>query len=119
MIGIGVIFSHIILICCLSACGSNKGRFNHYADTNKEDILIGTFTQDSISFAKVRYKNGVKEGRAKIYFKSGNVVIGKYKSGKKNGAWKFYDKNKELFKIEYYTEGCLSRIEIYKNGKLV
>lgn len=64
MIGIGVIFSHIILICCLSACGSNKGRFNHYADTNKEDILIGTFTQDSISFAKVRYKKWCKRRKS-------------------------------------------------------
>jgi len=119
MKGFCVIFSYLILIYCLFACGSSKGSSNHYAEANKKDIWIDTSVVDSIIFEKVKYKNGIKEGKAKMFLKSGNVAIGKYKSDKKNGAWKYYNKNKELFKIEYYTEGYLSRIEFYENSKVV
>ncbi len=119
MKGISLIFIYLILIYCLSACGSSKGSFNQYVESSKKGSWIEISTIDSVNFEKVKYKNGMKEGEAEMYLKSGNIAIGKYQSDKKNGAWKYYNKNKELFKIEYYTEGYLSRIELYENGKVV
>jgi hypothetical protein len=105
----------------LLSCGvSNKVSKEYKKNTAlKNDYLIEVIENDTIIYKVLKGKSTLIEGRTEIHFKNGDIAFGSYQSNKKNGAWEYYDKNKELYKIEHYTEGFLSRIEIYEKGKFV
>jgi len=108
----------LFLVCfCLLSCADTKP-LNRYTNTNKKQgVWIEIIDSASVAFERVRYNEGIKEGKSEMYLKDNSIAVGKYHNNKKHGAWKYY-KIKELLKIEYYTEGYVTRIEFIENGKV-
>lgn len=118
-----IILLYIFLISgvfYLTSCLNTKYSVNNYSNDGKikNGIWIENINVDSVNFQIVIYKFGETNGKTEVHYMNGNVSIGKYVNDKKNGAWKCFTNNK-LTKIEYYTEGFLSRIEFFENGKVV
>lgn len=117
-----IMFKFILAFVVIVFFGCQKlmHSYNHTSRVNshKLGVWIECVDSDSISFEIVRYKNGIKSGKARTYYSDGSISIGYYKKDKKQGAWKCYNSSKKLYRIEYYTEGFLGRIEFIENGKV-
>lgn len=113
----------ILYILCsifLLSCGVSKKASKGYQKNldSKSNYLIEITGSDTIIYKLVDIKSMLKEGSTEIHLANGDVIFGQYKANKKNGTWEYYNKNKELYKKEYYTEDYLSRVEFYKKGKI-
>jgi len=109
-----------IPFCLLYSC-STSNHFNRYNNSNKKSgKWIETVSlPDTVNFIYSKYKNGIKKGKTQIQYSNGKMSKGCYVNDKKQGCWIYYDEKNNIFKKEYYTEGYLSRIEFFENGKIV
>ncbi|WKZ76195.1 MAG: hypothetical protein QY303_04705 [Vicingaceae bacterium] len=102
----------------LHSCGINSfNKYNAANEKNKKWIEMEPH-QDSILYIISNYKNGVRNGNAKIYYEDNIVGKGKYKNGLKQGEWLFYKKG-ILFRKELFKEGIKTKYEEIENGKVV
>ncbi len=102
----------------LHSCGINS--FNKYSASNEKSKkwIEMEPNQDSVLYIISNYKNGIRNGNAKIFYTDNIVGKGKYKSGLKQGEWLFYKKG-VLFRKELFKKGIKTMIEEIENGKVV
>jgi len=96
----------------------NKKRSNQ-PDTGYTGIEV--YKKDNIKTKEVEYKNGIREGMTRTYYKGGMIEQEiQYKGGVKNGDARWLYPDGKLFRVTPYENDTIngSQIQYYKNGKI-
>jgi len=109
----------------MSACGGGTGQDNarkragHEPDTGYTGVR--NYIRDNIKLREVTFKNGLREGMTRTYYKGGALEQEiPYSGDKKNGEAKWYYPDGKLFRTTPYINDTIhgEQIQYYKSGRV-
>lgn len=116
----------VIIMILASACGGGAGqegtgrkKGGHVADTGYTGVK--NFIKDDIKVREVSYKNGIREGITRTFYKGGALEQEiPYAGDKKNGEAKWYYPDGKLFRVTPYVNDTIhgDQVQYYKNGRV-
>jgi hypothetical protein len=117
------IFMMLTFVLAVS-CGGGKGdqgtrKSKHEPDTGYTGMRY--YIKDDIKIKEAEYKNGVRSGMTRTFYKGGRVEQEiPYADGKKNGEAKWFYPDGKLFRITPYVNDTISgsQIQYYKSGRI-
>lgn len=113
------------MVLLMSACGGGTGqeggrkRAGHEPDTGYTGVR--NYIRDNIKLREVTFKNGLREGMTRTYYKGGALEQEiPYSGDKKNGEAKWYYPDGKLFRTTPYTNDTIhgEQIQYYKSGRV-
>lgn len=115
-----------IIMLLASACGGGAGqegtgrkKDGHVADTGYTGVK--NYIKDNIKLKEVNYKNGLKEGITRTFYKGGALEQEiPYSGDKKNGEAKWYYPDGKLFRVTPYVNDTIhgDQVQYYKSGRV-
>lgn len=118
-----IIVSLILVIAasCGGGTGDSGGRkkAGHEPDTGYTGVK--NYIRNDVKVKEVTYKNGVREGMTRTFYKGGVVEQDiPYEGDQKNGLAKWYYADGKLFRVTPYVNDTISgtQIQYYKNGNV-
>jgi len=117
----------IILILLIAAsCGGGTGdtggsrkKAGHVPDTGYTGIK--NYIRENVKVKEVEFRNGIKEGMTRTFYKGGVVEQEiPYVADKKNGEARWYYPDSKLFRVTPYVNDTIhgSQIQYYKSGRV-
>ena len=115
-----------IIMILASACGGGTGqegagrkKDGHVADTGYTGVK--NYIKDNIKVREVYFKNGVREGITRTFYKGGALEQEiPYSGDKKNGEAKWYYPDGKLFRVTPYVNDTINgdQVQYYKSGRV-
>ena len=115
-----------IIILVASACtggtgreGGARNREGNVADTGYTGVK--NYIRDNIKLKEVYYKNGVKEGITRTFYKGGALEQEiPYSADKKNGEARWFYPDGKLFRVTPYVNDTIhgDQVQYYKSGRV-
>lgn len=115
-----------IIMILASACGgapgqegSGKKKMGHVPDTGYTGVK--NYIKDNLKLKEVYYKNGVREGITRTFYKGGALEQEiPYSADKKNGEAKWYYPDGKLFRTTPYLNDTIhgDQVQYYKSGRV-
>lgn len=116
----------IIVMMLAVSCGGGKGdsgdggkKAGHVRDTGFTGVR--NYIRDNIKLKEVEFRNGVKEGMTRTFYKGGVIEQEiPYVADKKNGEARWYYPDSKLFRVTPYVNDTIhgSQIQYYKSGRI-
>lgn len=116
----------VIIIVLASACGGGTGnggtgkkKEGHVADTGYTGVK--NYIKDDIKLKEANFKNGVREGMTRTFYKGGAIEQEiPYSADKKNGEAKWYYPDGKLFRVTPYVNDTIhgDQVQYYKSGRV-
>ncbi len=112
----------LIAASCGGGTGDTGGRnkkSGHVPDTGYTGIR--NYIRNDVKVKEEEYKNGVKSGMTRTFYKGGVIeqeIL--YADGKKNGEARWYYPDSKLFRVTPYVNDTIhgSQIQYYKSGRV-
>jgi hypothetical protein len=115
-----------IVLILTSSCGVGSGpdgggrkKEGHVADTGYTGVK--NYIRDNIKLKEVYYKNGIREGMTRTFYKGGALEQEiPYSGDKKNGEAKWYYPDGKLFRVTPYVNDTINgdQVQYYKSGRV-
>ncbi len=113
-----------LIIILASACGGGAGQEGR--GRNKEVQVADTgytgirsYVRDNVIMKEVSFKNGIREGMTRTFYKGGQVEQEiPYSGDSKNGEAKWFYPDGKLFRVTPYVNDTIhgDQVQYYKNG---
>ncbi len=115
----------LMITLMITACGgtgsdeSRRGRERHQPDTGYTGVKY--VIRDNIKLKEITYKNGLREGMTRTYYKGGALEQEiPYSGDKKNGDATWYYPDGKLFRSTPFVNDTIhgDQIQYYKSGRV-
>jgi len=116
----------IVIVILAASCGGGTGdtgggrkKSGHVPDTGYTGVR--NYIRDNVKIREVEFRNGIKEGMTRTYYKGGVIEQEiPYVADKKNGEAKWYYPDSKLFRVTPYVNDTIhgSQIQYYKSGRV-
>lgn len=116
----------VIIMGIASACGGGSGqegngrkKEGHVPDTGYTGVK--NYIKDNIKLKEVYYKNGIREGMTRTFYKGGALEQEiPYVADKRNGESKWYYPDGKLFRTTPYVNDTIhgDQVQYYKSGRV-
>lgn len=120
LINLMIILMLIVAVSCGGGPGGGGARkVKHEPDTGYTGIRY--YIKDDVKVKEVEFKNGIKSGMTRTFYKGGVVEQEiPYADNKKNGEARWYYPDGKLFRVTPYVNDTISgsQIQYYKNGRV-
>ncbi len=122
ILSIAITIIMILAASCGSGTGESGGRGRkaaHQPDTGFTGIR--NYIRNDVKVKEVEYKNGVREGITRTFYKGGVIEQEiPYSGDKKNGEARWYYADSKLFRVTPYVNDTISgsQIQYYKSGRI-
>lgn len=112
-----------IIMIIASACGGGTGpEGNRKKDVQVADTGytgIKNYVRDNVKLKESEFKNGIREGMTRTFYKGGQLEQEiPYSGDRKNGEAKWYYPDGKLFRVTPYVNDTIhgDQVQYYKNG---
>jgi antitoxin component YwqK of YwqJK toxin-antitoxin module len=116
----------VIILVLISACsgrtdreGTGRNKVSHVPDTGYTGVK--NYIKDNIKLREVYYRNGVREGMTRTFYKGGALEQEiPYSADRKNGEAKWYYPDGKLFRLTPYLNDTIhgEQVQYYKSGRV-
>ncbi len=115
-----------LIILITASCGGGTGdagggrkKAGHVADTGYTGVR--SYIRDDVKVREVEFKNGIREGLTRTFYKGGVIEQEiPYAGGKKNGEARWYYPDSKLFRVTPYVNDTIhgAQVQYYKSGRV-
>ncbi len=113
-----------IIMIRASACGGGAGQ---EGSGRKKDVQVAdtgytgikNYVRDNVKLREVTYKNGIREGMTRTFYKGGQLEQEiPYSGDSKNGEAKWFYPDGKVFRVTPYVNDTIhgDQVQYYKNG---
>lgn len=114
----------VIAMIMAASCGGGTGP---EGNGRKKEVQVAdtgftglkNYVRDNVKLKEVTYKNGIREGMTRTFYKGGAIEQDiPYSGDKKNGEAKWYYPDGKLFRVTPYVNDTINgdQVQYYKNG---